>query len=79
MKFNDSVDVQIAKILCDNEDVLDGCIGVTPDIYIDIKHRDEDYDGLMGDGGHGSGVSHFVSVSALVGGFLRIKHCLLSH
>lgn len=53
--------------------------GVTPDIYIDIKHRDEDYDGLMGDGGHGSGVSHFVSVSALVGGFLRIKHCLLSH
>lgn len=49
---------------------------VTPDIHIDIERRDEDYDGLGGDGGHGSGVSHFVSVSALAGGFLGIKHCL---
>lgn len=39
---------------------------------------DMDYDGLVGDNGHGSGVSHFVSVSALVGGYLRVKHCLSS-
>lgn len=41
-----------------------------------LQTKDEDYDGLVGDGGHSSGVSHFVSVSALAGGFLRVKHCL---
>lgn len=56
--------------------VLDGCIRVTLGIHIDIECRDEDHDGLVGDGVQGSGVSHFVSVSALAGGFLGIKHCL---
>ena len=57
--------------------VLDGCIVVALDIYLNIERWDEDHDCLGGDGGHGSGVSHFVSASALVGGFLRIEHCLL--
>lgn len=52
-------------------DILEGL-----DIHLGIECRHEDYDGLVGDGGHGSGVSHFVSVSALAGGFLRVKHCL---
>lgn len=54
-------------------DVLGGL-----DIHLDIECRHEDHDGLGGDNGHGSGVSHFVSVSALVGGYLRVKHCLSS-
>lgn len=28
--------------------VLDGCIGVTLDIHLDIERRDEDHDGLVG-------------------------------
>ena len=64
------------KVLWDRT-VLDGCIWVTLHIHIDIECLDEDHDGLVGDGVHGSGVSHFVSVSALAGGFLSIEHCIL--
>lgn len=43
-----------------------------------LQTNDEDYDGLVGDGGHSSGVSSFISVSVLVDGFLHIKHCFSS-
>ena len=59
-----------------NRTVLDGCIGVTLDIHLDIECRDEDHEGLRDDGSHGSGVSSFTSVIALADGFLRVKHCL---
>lgn len=68
--LNNSVNIQVAKILCEDEDALDGCIVIALDIHIDIECRDEDHDGLVGDGVHGSGVSHFVSVSALAGVFI---------
>lgn len=50
--------------------------GVTPDIHLGIERRDENYDGLWGDGSHRTGVSNSISVNVLASGFLGIKHCL---
>ena len=44
------------------------------DIHLDIECRDEDHDGLVGNGSHGFGVSYFVLVSALAGVFY-VKPC----
>lgn len=46
--LNNSVNIQVTEILCEDEDALDGCIGVGSGRLPQRRALNKDYDGFLG-------------------------------